>query len=626
MSIMKPAVGLGKFSMRTNLLWSFLLVASLAGCCNAQNRREPEHPLRQPVRGVHGAVAAGSEYATEAGMRIYYKGGNAVDSGVAAMLAASVTELSHYGIGGEAPILIRTKDGKVHSIAGLGTMPKLATADMFRKRPLQPFEVMEKDPGGLKGVIPGAGLMPALVPGMMDGALLALREFGTMSFHDIIAPAIDLTDGFPLDEMRANSIAYSVPFFNAWPTSKAHFLVNGKPLRSGEIFRQPDLAKTLRSMVEAEKKALASGASRQAAIDAVRDYFYRGEIAKKIDAFSKANGGLLRYEDMAAFKVQLEEPVSTTYHGFRVYKTGFWTQGPAMLEALNILEGYDDQPAFNSAPYIHRVAEALKLAYADRDTYYGDPKFNQIPADVLLSKEYAAERRKLITDKASQDFRPGSIRGKTGHHPSEEEMAHVPLDPVLMAHDTTCVDAIDKDGMMFSATPSGAWLPSVIAGDTGIPLSVRAQSFVLIPGHPNELAPGKRPRVTLSPTLVTTADGKPAAVLSTPGGDTQEQGLLQVLFNSIQFHMNAENSIEAPRFGTRHLVSSFDNHAWTRGDLQLDERIPMAVAQDLVARGHKVSMMSRYANGTAPVLIRLLDGGAIEAGADPYYNRSAHAW
>ncbi len=615
-------------SLRRTLQRVTLATASIAIVlmAAAQTRREPERPVRQPVRGVHAAVAAGSDYATEAGMRTYYRGGNAVDAGVATMLAASVTELSHYGMGGEAPILIRTKDGKVYAIAGVGTMPKMASAETFRKRPLQPFEVMEKDPGGLKGIIPGAGLMPALVPGMVDAALLALREFGTMNFQDIIAPAIDLADGFALDELRATSISYSQPFFNMWPTSKAHFLPNGKALRTGEIFRQPDLARTLRAMAEEEKKALASGKSRVMAIDAVRDYFYRGEVAKKIDAFSKANGGLLRYEDMAAFKLQVEEPYSTVYKGYRVYKTGFWSQGPAMLETLNILEGYEDQPAVNSAAYIHRVAEALKLAYADRDTYYGDPKFNQIPSDVLLSKEYAAQRRKLITDKASQDFVPGMIHGKAGHHPSEEEMAHVPLDPILMAHDTTCVDTIDKDGIMFSATPSGAWLPSVIAGDTGIPLSVRAQSFVLIPGHPNELAPGKRPRVTLSPTLVTSADGKPVAVLSTPGGDTQEQGLLQVLFNSIQYRMNAQNAIEAPRFGTRHLVSSFDNHAWNRGDLQLDDRIPMAVAQDLLARGHKVSMMSKYANGTAPVLIRVLDGGAIEVGADPFYGRSAHAW
>jgi gamma-glutamyltranspeptidase/glutathione hydrolase len=603
-----------------------LIFFALAALSVAQSRREPERPLKQPVRGVHGAIAAGSEWATEAGMHTYYKGGNAVDVGVASMFAGSVSELSHYGFGGEASILIRTKDGKVHSIAGLGTMPKLASADLFRNRPLQPFEVTERDPGGLKGIIPAAGLMPALVPGMVDGALVALREYGSMSFEQVIAPAIDLADGFALDDMRASSIAYSQPFFNLWPTSKAHFLPSGRPLRTGEIFRQPDLAHTLRTMVEVEKKALAAGATREAAIDKVRDYFYRGEIARKIDAFSKANGGLLRYEDLAAFKVQVEEPVSTTFKGYRVYKNGFWSQGPAMIEALNILDGFDDQPAFNSAAYIHRVVEALKLAYADRDTYYGDPKFNHIPADVLLSKEYGADRRKLISDKASQEFLPGAIHGKPGHHPSEETIAHVALDPVLMAHDTTCVDAIDKDGMMFSATPSGAWLPSVIAGDTGIPLSVRAQSFVLIPGSPNELGPGKRPRVTLSPTLVTSADGKPVAVLSTPGGDTQEQGLLQVLFNSLIFRMNAENSIEAPRFGTRHLVSSFDNHAWERGDLQLDDRIPAAVAADLTARGHHVSTMSRYSNGTAPVLIRVLGGGALEAGADPYYNRSAHAW
>ena len=603
------------------------LATTLAALYAVPSWAQGEHPMRIPVRGVHGAVAAGSEWATEAGMRTYYKGGNAVDAGVATMFAGATTELSHYGMGGEAPILIRTKDGKVYSIAGVGTMPKLATAELFRTRQLQPFEVQEKDPGGLKGIIPVAGLMPALVPSMVDAALLALREFGTMSFEQVVAPAIELAaDGFSLDDMRANSIAYSQPFFQVWPTSKAHFLPGGRLLRSGEVFRQLDLARTLRSMVDAEKAALASGASRQAAIDAVRDYFYRGEVARKIDAFSKANGGLLRYEDMAAFKLQLEEPVSTSYHGYRVYKPGFWSQGPAMIQTLNILDGFEERPQLNSAAYIHRVTEALKLAYADRDTYYGDPKFVQVPSDVLLSKEYGNERRKLIGDKASQDFLPGAMHGKTGRHPAEEETAHIDLDPVLMAHDTTCVDTIDKDGLMMSATPSGAWLPSVIAGDTGIPLSELAQSFVLIPGHPNELAPGKRPRVTLSPTLVTYEDGRPYGVLSTPGGDTQEQGLLQVLLDVIQFRFNVQNAVEAPRFSTRHLVSSFDNHAWNRGDLQLDERISKAAAADLAVRGHKLTIMSKYANGTAPVMIRILDGGAIEAGADPYYNRSAHAW
>ena len=610
--------------MRIKLLAVFVAVSAL---CSAQMRREPERPVRLPVRGVHGAIAAGSEWATEAGMRTYYKGGNAADAGVATMFAAAVTEVSHFGMGGEAPILIRTKDGKVFSIAGIGTMPQLATAEMFRNRPLQPFEVTERDPGGLRGIIPGAGLMPAVVPGMVDAALLALREFGTLSFEDIVAPAVELAaDGYALDEVRANSINYSAPFFNRWPTSKQHFMPAGRPVRVGETFKQPDLARTLRAMADVEKKALAAGAKRQAAIDAVRDYFYRGEIARKIDEFSKANGGLLRYEDMAAFKLQVEEAASTTYRGYRVYKPGFWSQGPAMLQTLNILEAFEDMPAFNSTTYVHRTAEALKLAYADRDTYYGDPKFSQIPMATLLSKEYAAARRRQITDKASQEFLPGTIDGKSARHPAVEELAHIQIDPALMAHDTTCVDAIDKDGIMFSATPSGAWLPSVIAGDTGIPLSVRGQSFVLIEGHPNELGPGKRPRITLSPTLVTHADGRPFAVLSTPGGDTQEQGLLQVLLATINYRLNSQNAVEAARFGTRHLVSSFDNHAWNRGDLQLDERFPQASAADLAARGHKVSFYSRYNNGSAPVLIRVLENGVIEAGADPYYNRSAHAW
>src|SRR5580704_11122465 len=289
-------------------------------------------------------------------------------------------------------------------------MPKLATAEMFRTRRLMPFEILEMDPGGLKGIIPVAGLMPVLVPGMVDAGLLALREFGTKSFGEIIAPAIELADGFAIDQMRAQSMAGSRPFFDQWPTSKAHFMPEGHTPNVGEIFRQPDTARTLRAMAEAEKKALAAGAKREAAIDAVRDYFYRGEIAHKIDAFMKANGGLMRYEDMAAFKLQVEEPVSTEYRGYQVYKPGFWSQGPALLEALNILEGWDLHALpFNSTEYIHKSVEALKLAYADRDAYYGDPKFNHIPTDVLLSKTYAAQRRKEITEKASLEFSPGLI-------------------------------------------------------------------------------------------------------------------------------------------------------------------------------------------------------------------------
>lgn len=601
-----------------------LLVLTVSGTAQ---RKEFERPAMHAARGTRGAVAAGSEYAAEAGMRTYFHGGNAVDAGVATMFAGSVSEFSHFGMGGEAPILIRAKTGKVYAIAGVGTMPKLATADLFRNRRLMPGELLSKpEPNGLRGIIPVAGIMPALVPGMVEAGLLALREFGTKSFSDIVQPAIDLADGLAIDEMRAGAIARSRGFFELWPDSKKTFMPNGQVPTPGEIFRQPNLAKTLRAMAAAEKKALAAGANRQAGIDAVRDYFYRGEIAHKIDAFMKANNGLLRYEDMAAFKLQLEEPVSTEYRGYKVYKPGFWSQGPSLLEALNILEGYDlHSLPFNSADYIHKAVEALKLAYADRDTYYGDPKFSTIPADALLSKAYAAERRKEITNRASMDFVPGVVNGKRGKHPSDMDIVRAKIDDALMASDTTCVDTIDKDGLTFSATPSGAWLPSVIAGDTGIPLTERAQSFILVPGSPNELAGGKRPRVTLSPTLVTEG-GRPYLALSTPGGDNQDQSLLQLFLNVVEFGMNAQAAVEAPRFQTRHLVSSFDNHAWNKGDLLLDERIPASTVAELSERGHKTGIRSRWASGAAPVMVRMLPDGVIEAGADPYGYRVARAY
>jgi gamma-glutamyltranspeptidase/glutathione hydrolase len=601
-----------------------LLLLGLALAALAQ-RRDFDRPVKYATRGSHGAVAGGSDYAVDAGMRLYYRGGNAVDAGVATTFAAAVTEFSHFGFGGEAPILIRTRDGKVHAIAGVGTMPKMATAEFFRERRLQPGEIMSApEKGGLRGMVPVAGLMPALVPGMVEAELVALREYGTKSFAEIAAPAIELADGFAIDETRAGGIERNIRFFELWPTSARVFLAGDRVPMPGEIFRQPDLARTLRAMAETEKKALASGSSRVAAIDAVRDYFYRGDIARRIDAFSRAN--LLRYEDMAAFRLEPEEPVSTTFQGYQVYKPGFWSQGPSLIEALNILASYDLRAMrWNSADYLHTLVEALKLAYADRDTYYGDPEFVKVPSERLLSKEYGAERRKLIGPMASLDFRPGKIGEHPPAHPSEAEMVRFKIDDALLARDTTCVDAIDKDGIMFSSTPSGAWLPSVIAGDTGIPLTQRAQSFLLVPGHPNELAGGKRPRITLSPTLVL-KEGQPYLALSTPGGDNQDQSLLQILLDVITFGMNAQQAIEAPRFQTRHLVSSFDNHAMSPGDLLLDERINASVMTELGERRHHIGTRSRWSSGAAPVLIRVTPGGVLEAGADPFGYRSARAW
>ncbi|MBL8234746.1 MAG: gamma-glutamyltransferase [Bryobacterales bacterium] len=591
-----------------------------------QRRSSEERPVRRPSRGTRGAVGAGSEYASEAAMRLYHQGGSAIDAGLAAMFAAAVAEFSHVGFGGEAPILIRTKDGRVFSIAGVGPMPKSATADFFRQRKLQPGEIWMMEPGGLKGMVPVAGLMPALVPGLPEAGLVTLREFGTKSFAEVITPALDLADGMAIDDMRARMIASTRRYYDMWPSSKAVWVPGGRVPQTGEVFRQPDLAHTLRGMIDAEKKALAAGKPRAAAIDAVRDYFYRGEVARKIDAFSKANNALLRYEDMAAFRLQPEAAASSSYRGYTVYKPGFWSQGPSMLQALNLLEGFDLRTMQqNSAEYVHRLVESLKLAYADRDTFYGDPKFVKVPMDTLLSKAYADQRRKLIGARASLEFIPGQIPGYSLKHPSQSETVALTVDEMLQARDTTCVGTIDKDGAMFSSTPSGAWLPSVIAGDTGIPLTQRAQSFLLIPGHPNELAGGKRPRITLSPTLVTQM-GKPVLVMSTPGGDNQDQSLLQVLLNVLEFNMNAQAAVEAPRFETRHLVYSFDNHSMMAGDLKIDERMSALSFQDLALRGHKIGTRSRWGVGAMPIVVRMLPGGVLEAGADPYGYREANAW
>jgi len=585
-------------------------------------------PIKFAARGMHGAVAGGAESSTEAGMRMYYSGGNAVDAGIATMLAASVGEFSHFGLGGEAPILVRTKEGKVYAIAGVGPMPMAATADFFRKHINNPLEIRDT-PGehGLKEWVPTAGILPALVPGMVDAALVTLREFGTKSFTEAVQPAIELADGFPIDEMREWALIGARPYLEAWPDSKRVFMPNGKLPVAGDIVRQPDLARTLRSMADAEQRALKAGASRAKALDAVRDYFYRGDIAHRLDAFSRQHGGFLRYEDMAAFHVEPEEAVSTTFHGYTVYKPGFWTQGPSMIEALNILEGFDFSQfkSSNSPDYIHTMVETMKLSYADRDTYYADPKFYNVPAATLLSKEYGAERRKLITNEASLEFRPGKIGDHPPLHPSQLALPHNPVDPALKAKDTTCVDAIDQDGTVISITPSGAWMPQYVAGDTGIPLTARAQAFLLVPGHPNVLEPGKRPRVTLSPTIVV-GPGKNLVALSTPGGDQQDQALLQVLFNTMEFNLNPQAAVERARFQSEHYVDSFDNHDMNPGLLFMDERYAATLVDALKQRGHKIEIKARTDSGSAPVMVRLYPDGRIEAGADPFYYRFAQAW
>jgi gamma-glutamyltranspeptidase/glutathione hydrolase len=558
------------------------------------------------VRGTHYMVGGGNNFVVGAGTQILDKGGNAVDAGVASTLAASVTELDHFGIGGEMPLIIKMKDQPAVVISGVGTAPALATPEFFRARNPEKWEEKATMPP-----IPANGILAATVPGVFDGLMLALQKYGTMSFAQVVAPALELAKGFPTTEIFSNTMKSGQQYLELWPVSLKFFEPNGHVPAAGEMFGQPNLVRTLEQLIAAEKKARGN---RAAKIEAVRNYFYRGPIAKQIGDFSEKNGGLLRYNDMAGFHAEIDSPRITKYRGYEVNKPGFWTQGPVMLEALNILEGYDLKAMGHNSPlYLHTLVEAVKLAFADRDRYYGDPKFSKIPEDTLLSKDYAGDRRKQIdVQKASMDSRPGAFGGPM-------PMAQNP-DPTVGVADTTCVNAVDAKGNVFNATPSGAWLPSVIAGDTGIPLGTRLQSFLVnTPGHANSLAAGRRPRVTLSPTMVL-KDGQPFLAISTPGGDNQDQAMLQVLLNIIDFGMSPQAAVEAPRFQSEHFYASFANHEFVAGKLNLENRIPKETVDALSKLGHKVNVAGPWSNGSAPVVIEM-GGGVLQGGADPRRGR-----
>ena len=624
---------------RNRQIASVLALALLAACATSgqvrrqlsdKQRRQREilswELFRPVVRGRHAAVSAGTPLVTQVTMRVLQSGGNAVDAGVAALLAGAVTEFSHFGFGGEAPLLIRTSDGQVHSIAGVGTAPALMTLDYFlnwEKDPDLELEAAQRE--HKTGRIPSYGTLPALVPGMVDAALLALQRFGTLSFQEIAQPAVTLADQHPIDGMRARSIAEAISFLRLFPTSLQVYAPDGRRPRPGDLFRQGDLAATIRSMMRAEQAALESGKPRQDSIEAVRDHFYRGPIAREIADFVKSRGGLLRYEDFAAFRLEVERPLRTVFHGYEVYKAGFWTQGAVLLQSLNMLEGYDlEALGWNTPGYIHHLVESLKLALADRDTWYADPKFVSVPVE-LISKEYASARRALVDPRrASTEFRPGAFGQRKALHPSRHRQRR-PMPDAVASKDTTSINIASADGMLFSASPSGAWMPAVIAGRTGIPLTQRGHSFLTIPGHPNVVEPGKRPRITLTPTLVTRR-GEPFMALSTPGGDQQEQALLQVLLAALVFGFDPQAAVEAPRFQSKHFVASFDDHAMEPNVLLLDERMPGFVFEELGALGHQVEGRRPRSSGSAPTAVKVLRSGVIEAGADPYAFRYAAGW
>jgi gamma-glutamyltranspeptidase/glutathione hydrolase len=606
--------------------------------------------FRPVVRGKRGVVAGGQPLSVEAGLRILQQGGNAVDAGVAAILAASVIEFSHFSFGGEVPILIKLKGKDVAVVEGMGQAPLKATREFFVNRAsgkgsenastapdsaraqngTTPGTEATTMAGAKSGLIPSTGPLPATVPAVLDACVTALDQFGTKSLAQVMQPAIELADGFPIDELRVQYIATRKSIISQWPDAKRVFLPHGEAPKVGDIFVQADLARTLREIVNAEKQATKKGDSRHAGLVAARDYFYQGPVAKRIGDYMQTHGGLLAAADLARFHANVGAPVMTDYRGYEVYKAGFWTQGPALVEELNILEGYDLKAmGHNSSNYVHTITEALKLGFADRDRYYGDPNFVKIPMHQLLSKDYAAVRRGLIEkERASLAQQPGDpLNMKALLAGVIQQVSRKSTVPTIeRANDTTCVNVIDKDGNLFSATPSGAWLPAVVAGDTGVLMGQRLQSALTDANSPNVVAPGKRPRITLTPTLVL-HHGEPFMVLSTPGGDNQDQALLQVFLNIIEFGMNPQEAVEAARFDTQHYVSSFDDHEFLAGVLNIESRFDPKTFADLRARGHKVNVQSDWGTLSSPtVIVYNPQNGVSSAGADPRRGRYAVAW
>ncbi len=605
--------------------------------------------FRPVVRGRRGVVAGGQPLSVAAGLRILQRGGNAVDAGVATILAASVIEFSHFSFGGEVPILIKLKAGPVAVIEGMGTAPQKATREFFvahartetgradaatapdNARAQTGGNQAASPPvtGASNALIPSTGPLAATVPAVLDACVNALDRFGTMSLADVMQPAIELADGFPIDELRVEYIKTRAPVFSQWPEARRIFLPNGQVPQVGDIFVQADLARTLRSLVAAERQGARRG-RRHAGLMAARDLFYKGATGRRIGDFMQTHGGLLAAADLAHFHARIGEPVHGTYRGYDIYKPGFWTQGPVFVETLNLLEGYDlKRMGHNSTDYVHTVIESLKLAFADRDRFYGDPDFVRIPTQELLAKDYAALRRKLINEqRASLTQQPGdpvNMKALLAQATlTEGHESRVPENE--RANDTTCVNVIDKDGNMFSATPSGAWLPALVAGDTGVLMGQRLQSALTDPNSPNVVAPGKRPRITLTPTLVL-KDGAPYMVLSTPGGDNQDQALVQVFLNITEFGMNPQEAVEAPRFDTLHLVSSFDDHSFVPGSLNVEARFPEAVIKELKERGHNLKVQSAWGTLSSPTVIMYNPRtGVAAAGADPRRGRYAVAW
>jgi gamma-glutamyltranspeptidase/glutathione hydrolase len=570
---------------------------------------------KPPLHGQRWMAITGKPLAATAGAMMFQRGGNAVDA-AGAMIAATSTMWDVLSWGGETQALIydpRTK--KVVAINGLGVAPNGATAEFYRRK-------------GYK-YPPEHGPLAAVTPGTPGGLMLMLQEYGQLSLAEVLQPAIELADGYPIDAETADNIERWRDKLKEWPYTKQVMLPHPgqrrESPRAGEIFRQPDLAATLRKLVEAEKQALEAGKTRREAIQAAYDRFYRGDIAQEFVRGVKEQGGLITLDDLANWRPKVEEPLRTTYRGIDVYKLDVWTQGPALLQSLNILENFDLRAmGYNSASYIHTLYQAMNLAFADRDFYYGDPDFPPAePTRGLLSKDYAKQRAATIRpDRNDPTAGPGDpypFQGEKNPYAdllAKQRRAALELErPEFTAQQradfeeafragTTSQVAADAEGWLVAVTPSGGWIPAVIAGRTGIGLSQRAQSFVLdADENPfNVIEPGKRPRVTLTPSLAL-RDGKPWLAFSVQGGDTQDQNLLQFFLNVVEFGMTPQEAAEAANFNSYQMKASFDQHDSQPGRIVLHASMPQWVRRELALRGYKMDFEQRTSGPVNAILV-----------------------
>jgi gamma-glutamyltranspeptidase / glutathione hydrolase len=600
------------------LLGALLLSLLVARPSIAQEKAEgsitPSRTFRPVVRGTRFAVSSMKQEATRAAARILESGGNAFDAIVAGQAVLALVNPESNGLGSDAVILVyHAGEKQVYSINAEGTAPKLATIEWYNQN------------NG--GKIPNSdGLLCASLPGVIDAWYVLLDRWGTMTFAQVLEQAIDVAEnGFPIGDGLARSIAGSRKI-KKYPTTMKVYFPSGKAPRPGDIFRNVDSARMLRKLVEAEQAASSQG--RHAALRAARDRFYKGDIAKTMGQFCEQNGGLYRYEDFAAYTAKVETPVSANYRGYEIYKNPSSSQGPAELFLLNILEGYDIRKlGHNSAEYIHTSVEALKLAFADRERL-GDTDFVQIPYEGLLSKAYAAERRKLIdANQASLEIRPGQPDQFMKVAAAAAHIGHTHVGEAdYSAEDTSYIAVVDKDHNMISFEPSlhSGFGTGVVMADLGFIFNCRGDYYSLTPGEPRSLQPGKRPRSTLQSTLVM-KDGQPWLITGSPGGDDQIPRTVQTLLNIIDFGMNVQQAIEAPRWSTRGFASSvFPHNMSDPGHLSVESRIPEAIQKTLQAKGHKLQSAGAWSLGSSAAIAINPKTGVLSAGADPRVE--AYAW